>query len=584
MGERRNNSLVDGDDAMAELRAVRNPSSRRGQTSITHLLNYTSPRPFQDHSYHPRPHRRQPTWGPGSGYHAIDKSRYVHANYRFVVSPEGTYNKQAADADLYLDWSAVMQVIASTESQSASCPICLSEPVAPRMARCGHIFCLPCLIRFMNMTSHDDEAKSGKGARWKKCPICEDTVYLHEVRPVRFYSGQECSLPRVGDDIVLRLMSRKADSTLALPRDGSAEVLNAGDDIPWHFAANVLDYARIMKGTREYMNEQLDEEIAALLKQEKEDETLFGQDGEWTQRAIKAVGTAKERIASIPGGDSATSTSGRRGSKSSSGADFHFYSAPPHLYLSPLDIRILKTKYGSFSSFPSTLLPRVEHLSTGHVVDDAMRKRAKYLGHLPYGCVVSFLECDWTDIVPEEILSSFASEIAKRQKRNRDKEAQEERERLDAERVEAAALRNSSGVAIPSGPIEEDRPPVMDMSEFQPLNGAASTTPPDSRPGFAPLAAMSTSPSTQRTIWGTVAIPGSPEMSISQSGEEDDGWLKDNEFFDTADLAVQLDSIQEVDNVAASDPSKAGATTGGGGKKKKKQKITLMSTGGRRGF
>jgi hypothetical protein len=381
-------------------------------------------------------------------------------------------------------------------------------------------------------------------------------------------------------------MSRKADSTLALPRDGSAEVLNSGDDIPWHFAANVLDYARIMKGTRKYMNGQFDAEIAALLKQEKEDETLFGQDGEWTQRAMKAVKAGKERVADMRGEESAVSTTGRAATMQSIDADFYFYSTPPHLYLSPLDIRILKTKYGSFSSFPSTLLPRVEHISTGHVVDDAMRKRAKYLGHLPYGCVVSFIECDWTDIVPEEILSSFSSEIAKRQKRNRDKAAQEERERVDAERVEAAALRSSSGMAIPSGPIEEDRPPVMDMSEFQPLNGAASTTPPDTRPGFAPLASMSTSPSTQRTVWGTVAIHGSPEMGVSQVGDADDGWLKDDEFLDTNDLSVQLDAIQEMENVTSPDAGQTAAATGGGGggKKKKKQKITLMSTGGRRGF
>jgi hypothetical protein len=162
----------------------------------------------------------------------------VHANYRFVVSPDGVYATQAADADEHLRWDDVLQVLASAESQQASCPICLSEPVAPRMAICGHIFCLPCLIRFMNAGS-DEDFKHGRGLRYKKCPICEDSVSLRDARPVRFYAGQESPLPQAGDDVVLRLMARNAKSTLALPWEGGADGLNVDGDVPWHFAANV---------------------------------------------------------------------------------------------------------------------------------------------------------------------------------------------------------------------------------------------------------------------------------------------------------------------------------------------------------
>lgn len=605
-GERANSLGLDEEDAMAEMRAFTNPSSRRGQTSITHLLDYSMPRPVQNHQSYARSYRRNPTWGPGSGYHAVDKARYVHANYRFVLSPEGAYGKYASDADSHIDWSLVMQVIASSESQASSCPICLSEPVAPRMAKCGHIFCLPCLIRFMNSSSSEDEGKSIRGPRWKKCPICEDSIYLNDARPVRFYAGQESPLPRVGDDVVMRLMARNANSTMALPRESGAEALSVGDDIPWHFAANVLDYARMMKGTVDYMETQFDEEIAALQQQAQEDETLFGQDGESSQKAIRAINGAKEKLADLTVADSSVTIQGANSAKASSDADFYFYSSPPHLYLSPLDIRILKTKYGSFSSFPSTLLPRVEHISTGHVVDDAMRRRAKYLGHLPRGCVVSFLECDWTDIVPAETLASFAGELERRRKRTRDKETQEERERLQAERLEAAALRKTTGYTRPLEPLGDEEVPRMDMSEFQPLSGHSDASPPDPRPGFEPLASMSTSP-TQKTIWGTRVLNGSPDLAPVQDSNVDDGWLKDEDLFDSAELAMQIQAIEasgggvdllSKDNGSGSGSGSggvgdggigvgaevgAGKTGGGGGKKKKKQKITLMSTGGRRG-
>ncbi|KAI1177638.1 hypothetical protein F4777DRAFT_185809 [Nemania sp. FL0916] len=582
--QRRPNWNPDDDDAMAEMRAVRNASSRRGQTSITHLLNYNYSTPSRHLQDHHRATRRHPTWSSGSGYHAADKARFVHANYRFVVSPTGNYGAQAIDADKHLDWSDVLQIIASSKSQSTSCPICFCDPVAPRMARCGHIFCLPCLMRFMHSTS-DDEPVTRREARYKKCPICEDTFRLAEVRPVRFYEGQENPLPGVGEDVVLRLMVREAGSTLALPDESGSDIANLGEDVPWHFAASVLDYARIMKGTNEYVVEQYEREMEDLRRQAQEDEIQFGvEEGDWPQRAIRAINTAKEKakeqkqeVQSIP----STALKAKQPAKQK----FHFYTAPPHLYLSPLDIRILKTKFGDFANFPSTLLPRVEHISAGHVVDDALRKRAKYLAHLPHGCVVSFLECDWTDIVPSDILDTFASDLERRRKTHRDKAAQEERERVQAERLEAAAIGRSARRHFDNLNGDGFEPtPVMKSEDFQPLGPLPGTSPPAFRPGFEQLADMSTSPTTSRTVWGTPAIPVSPGLKPIPEHRPDDGWLKDDDFLGAAEIAMQMEAFGLESAGPASGASAAtGATGATGGKKKKKQKITLMSTGGRRG-
>ncbi|KAI1380935.1 hypothetical protein F4677DRAFT_405177 [Hypoxylon crocopeplum] len=573
--------LPDEDDTMAELRAVRNASSRRGQTSITHLLDLSSPRrQHYDYFHSSRPSRR-PTWGPGSGHHSVDKARFVHANYRFVVSPTGDYSSQAADADKYLEWSDVLQIIASAESQTTSCPICLSDPVAPRMAHCGHIFCLPCLLRFMN-TTNDDEPGLRREARWKKCPLCEDSFRLAEVKPVRFYAGQENPLPRPGEDVVLRLMVRDAGSTLALPNEGGPDVVNLGEDVPWHFAANVLDFARVMKGTDDYVEEQYAREIKDLQRQAQEDEIQFGEEeGDWTQRAITAIITAKCKVHNRLGGNQVARPTIALKAKQTASPKFHFYTAPPHLYLSALDIRILKTKFGDFSNFPSTLLPRVEHISTGHVVDDALRKRAKYLGHLPQGCVVSFLECDWTDIVPADILETFSDDLERRRKLHRDKAAQEERERLQAERLEASAIGRSTRRHFDQANEDKFEPlPTINSEDFQPLGAVEGTTPPNPRPGFSHLANMSTSPSTSKTVWGTTAIPASPELAPVPEREVNDGWLKDDAFLGAAEMAMQMEAFSIDDNSAG--PSNRPAAPGGG-KKKKKQKITLMSTGGRRG-
>lgn len=586
---------IDPDMVMTEAATARSNGAgrRRQQTSITHLLDYaTSTRQYLENSYGRNSYRsrRQPTWGPGSGYHPIDKARFVHANYRFIVSPTGNYATHATDADKHIDWNDVQQIIASTESQSTSCPICLSDPVAPRMAKCGHIFCLPCLLRFVHSTATEEESAPRKEARWKKCPICEDSFKIAETRPVRFYAGQESPMPRPGEDVVLRLMVRESGSITALPKEGGVDVVNMGEDIPWHFAANVLDYARIMKGTNEYMAGQHDEEMEQLRRQGEEDENMFGQEeGEWMQRAIRAITTVRDRLLHPElreeGGEGGGTIHpdpvvllhppGKALGKRASGPTFHFYTSPPHLYLSPLDIRILKTKFGDFSNFPTTLLPSVEHISTGHTVDDALRKRARYLGHLPVGCVVNFLECDWTDIVPDEILDTFKEQLEKRRKEHHDKAAQEDREKMQAERIEAAAM--GRGVRrhfdLGHGHDGSSGLSVVNDEDFVPLAPALGRTPPGERVGFDSLAGLSTSPSETRTIWGTRAIAGAagadPTMPATQ--DTDDGWLREDEVFGTG-LELQMEGL--------------GLESAGGGgskKKKKKQKITLMSTGGRRG-
>ncbi|KAI4615404.1 uncharacterized protein J4E87_009082 [Alternaria ethzedia] len=637
------------EDAIAESLAMRPFQNRKGQTSITHLMNFSlPPRPTNHAAHgHARSYRRNPTWGLGSGYHAVDKARYVHANYRFIVDPRGDYRAQSVDADVHLDWNNVLQILASEISQDASCPICLGTPLAPRMARCGHIFCLPCLIRYMH--SEDDAKARDKRARSSKCPLCFDTIYASETRPVRWYTGQEGEPPREGGDVVLRLAVRSAGSTLAMPRDG-AYAMTKDEDIPWYHAAEVTDYARIMRGGEDYMLDQHDQEIVKLEHQGKEDEVMFAEDSmEWTNKAIRNIREAKEKLRGIGnppdeackpaepkmkrapmvfnettapdmntvqdhsqvgtayGKDRAMSVSSHSSAAShgmsltlaelrnrqhhehhQTPAEYFFYQALLHYYLSPLDIRILKAAFGNFASFPSTILPRVEHVSTGHVVDDELRKRTKYLAHLPHGCEVAFLECDWTDTVAPEVLDRFRPDIERRRKRHVEKESKEEKARQRAEKAEyaefASARRRRPSMTerfsaddfqpLASGSMP-DAQPVMDGDN-------SSTSPPWPRrrgDGFAPLASPSSSPSAPRTVWGTAIVAGaSPVFGPQDHHDGDDGWLQGWE----KDLLAEEDMLARAQAMSL-EGGEEGAKKPAGGKKKKGKKITLMSTNVRRG-
>ncbi|EMC98141.1 hypothetical protein BAUCODRAFT_32138 [Baudoinia panamericana UAMH 10762] len=669
--------LLDDDERLAMQNI-----GRRGKTAdITHLMNIAlPPRPAQQqyhrHSYNgPRRTggRSGATWGLGSGYHAVDKARYIHANYRFIVSPAGDYTAQAADADVHLDWNNVLQVIASPVSQAASCPICLGEPTAPRMARCGHIFCLACLIRYM----HSDDASNHpaaheRRARSKKCPICWDSVYVSETRPVRWYAGTETEPPHEGLDVVLRLMKRRQASTLAMPRE-STDVIPTGDSIPWYFAAEVMDYARMMKGSEDYMSQQYDEAIAAVQQLEKEDELMFGEDAEWTGRAIRFLNEAREKVRGIgnapllprkpeqqdvvDGGvqlpqrapivfnndddddvpemyrlrqavhaptapiaqqepseeqssadDAAPHPSEvprtlhemrlRQNAGKPEPSEYLFYQTRPHYYLSPLDIRILKAAFGSYTLFPSSILPRVERVSSGHVIDDELRKRVKYVAHLPYGCEVAFLECDWTDLVAANVLEEFKPMLDRRRKKHDEKDAREEKERLRIERAEERELmslrrRRPSITSDPTLSAEWEALPTSISHSYSTPSGASpgeAASPPWSNrqgSGFASLASPSTSPTVHRTVWGTAVIaPTSPEVHAvlptdAQFGQAEDGWLQgwERDLMDHQEAEL----VSAIEGVSLGQVKPAAAGSSGGKKGKKGKKITLMSTTARRG-
>ncbi|KAI9796394.1 MAG: hypothetical protein M1833_006166 [Piccolia ochrophora] len=491
-------------------------------------------------------------------------------------------------------------------------------------------------------------------------------------------------------------MMRRPGNTLALPRD-SADFLTNTEEVPWHVAAEVMDYARVMKGGEDYVNAQLDQEIEHLQQQEHEDEVMYGDDPEWTKKAVNAIREAKQRTQGIgnppdmprqplearvtrrpiqfhANNDNVPDMylvqhAARSGQSSSDGpstpqshtphstvshpenlsvgflpdqdladhpADhgsgissslpsttstaaapmvrtqppnavpshhiselpYYFYQASLHYYLSPLDIRILKSAFGDFSSFPTTVLARVERVSTGHTVDEELRKRAKYLSHLPYGCEVGFLECDWTDIVSHEVLSRFDSEITKRRKRNQEKEAREEKERVRAEKDEEekryisarrkrpAARRESdlhNDLYRPTSPLRDNVSSSIDISNASVSPPWSSNSRHHTGSAFAPLASPSSSPETARTVWGTAAIaPSSPQIAVQApevESSENDGWLQGWE----KDLMQEDDLVAQVQAATLAEGSAQGANQGNVTKKKKGKKITLMSTNVRRG-
>lgn len=113
---------------------------------------------------------------------------------------------------------------------------------------------------------------------------------------------------------------------------------------------------------------------------------------------------------------------------------YYFYQASNghHLYLQPLDIRILKQHFDTYDKFPDTITVKVLGIEETSLTEE-VRKKCKYLGHLPLGCEVSFLDVALETIVGNEGVKPFETELRMRRAKRKEKEIREERERVERE-------------------------------------------------------------------------------------------------------------------------------------------------------
>lgn len=82
-----------------------------------------------------------------------------------------------------VDWQEVVEVEYTpvglalkhqSNQLGLQCPICREQSeimVAPRITKCGHIYCWPCMLQYLD---HD----------YTKCSLCSESVYRHELRKV----------------------------------------------------------------------------------------------------------------------------------------------------------------------------------------------------------------------------------------------------------------------------------------------------------------------------------------------------------------------------------------------------------------
>jgi len=320
----------------------------------------------------------------------------------------------------------------------------------------------------------------------------------------------------------------------------------------------------------------------------------------------------------IPGTPAPTPGFGQRGRGGPAAAPppptYYYYQAAngAAVFLHPLDIRILRSTYGSYERFPDEVVVGVEASEEGRVTP-ALRKTHKYLSHLPEGQDITFLEADLSTLCTHAQLAPFAELLHKRRERRRERFDKEERARRKAERdAEAEIVAANAGWGRNAGRMERARGfeswegewSASDEHEQEQGTGTAGSSP-RSVPEPAGLAVSSTSaptasahraPSTSPSgAWGTrtfasaalsnTTASGNPRarpLSLShgpsyaagarQTEEENEReWEREREM-DVAWLELESRALEE---------RGGGGGAGRRGGKKKGQKLVLLGGSGR---
>ncbi|URE13766.1 RING [Musa troglodytarum] len=425
--------------------AGQSATRRNNVINANHLLNfYYDPISRSE----PRiPSRRQQKIKP------YNKDLFLQANYKFVVLDRGGCEIKSMDPDKMLHWEDVICVRYSTPLL-VQCPICLEIPLCPQLTSCGHIYCFPCILRYMLMGEENH-----KGECWKKCPLCFTVISTKDLYTVLIENVKQFG---VGDHAHFTLLTRpkvsvfpvlkkkQVESSTRCATDGLCDsfskfVLTSDVELSVREAkSDLYDWLhKADSGLVEDLEklpyvcaalEQLDERMKAWMEQQT-DSTIPLRDH---------VTPSLENSNKVPLSHNEDESfqreemTSQRNSHSCSGGterdSYTFYQATDgqHLILHPLNMKCLLHHYGSYDLLPPSISGEILELETV-TQSEAMRRRYRYLSHFSLTTTFQLCEIDLRDLLPSSSLVPFLDEMKKREKQRRRLARKERDERARAE-------------------------------------------------------------------------------------------------------------------------------------------------------
>uniref|UniRef100_A0A3Q2R217 E3 ubiquitin-protein ligase RNF10 n=1 Tax=Fundulus heteroclitus TaxID=8078 RepID=A0A3Q2R217_FUNHE len=457
--------------------------------SLNHLLNFTfEPRGGNDgvgdggHSYWGRRNK----WGHKNK--PFNKELFLQANCQFVVTDDQDYKAHFTDPDTLVNWDCVQQVRIYSH-EVPSCPICLYPPVAARITRCGHIFCWPCMLHYLSLSDkswskcpicyeavHTADLKSVVAMETKQY-LVGDVITM---RLMRREKGALVAMPssqwvkveepvRFGDASLspfskLLLTSTAQVLDLVTEERGILQAqLSQEEESQGCFIQSALCLLQVGLGktrasfslcgsgllvkTRLHLSfppqpvlqysSAFDDEVAEATEDAAAEppaapdsvlESVLEESPEAVAGSPPEPRLEEQRLEEqLP---ATQAESARPSAPVVHGPYYYFYQADDcqQMFLHPVNVRCLLREYGSLEVCPDSITATVVEI-VGHTVTEEIRRRHRYLAHLPLTCEFSICELALQPpVLSKETLDTFADDLEKR-KRLRQKKARDEKRR-----------------------------------------------------------------------------------------------------------------------------------------------------------
>lgn len=427
-----------------EINSVFNHGSRK--QNLNHLLNfhkYTKDADdgafrygaFSKHGYHHRPYSKR---------YQYNKEQYLQANCQFIVKADAKYDYRpfTVSPDTLVEWDRIIKVLISSTEES-QCPICLYPPKAAKISKCGHIYCFSCMLHYLSLSDKS----------WRKCPICYESIHLNDLKSATSKHNHQSY--KVGDYIDMELMKREKGSLFV---NKASEIFNINEfpnfsNIEGAFTysklimANESEILKIIEQEKNELDFQLAEngfdcpesifvqqaidllsikekEIEKLMNEQSQHESHQNEERQPSKSSITLQTSVSESISTSNGNDIADDEATLIDedcnltvhdidilpvASNLQSKHFYYYQAPnaQNVFMHSMNSRMLQQMFGSLERSPQKIRGKIVQTECCSM-NENLRKRLKYLQHLPVSSVFEVVEIEFeAETISQDVLNLF---------------------------------------------------------------------------------------------------------------------------------------------------------------------------------
>ncbi|CAH8857362.1 unnamed protein product [Trichobilharzia szidati] len=314
---------------------------------------------------------------------------YIHGSCQLTLLPGCAYLKNSS-SELSPEWDEVFSVRIPNKGDLA-CPICLHSPVAPRMGKCGHVYCWPCVTQYIK---YENDSTS------KKCAVCSCLLPFDDLKRVSLVPTTQI---KPGDNLDFALVRRSGSE---VTRRSATET----DGATVFQCVCVADIASMMNFNETETNELLTYKTIC---------EIDGSNTEIIPFIDLVLDKLKHENCALPnsyGGVNKLPDGDTQSNPNNAANDLYFYQVTDGqpIYLDGLAWRCLLTEYGDIKNLPEEISTTVVTIKNCRM-NPFLRKRLRYLNHLPNGYAFSLVEIELEPpLVSEATLAHYATVLNNR--------------------------------------------------------------------------------------------------------------------------------------------------------------------------